>query len=80
MCIKNRVLTENLGIILYQGMPAPVDKIKNRYRYRIIIKCKYGEEIIQLMKDMLNNYSLEKESRTGNTRVIIDLNPNNLSL
>ena len=78
--LKNRVLTENLGIILYQGMPAPIDKIKNKYRYRIIIKCKYGEEIIQLMNDVLNKYSLTKESKTGNTRVIIDLNPNNLSL
>ena len=75
--LKNRVLTENLGIILYQGMPAPIDKIKNKYRYRIIIKCKYNEEIIELMNDVLNKYSSEKESKTGNTRVIIDLNPNN---
>ena len=65
-----------MGIILYQGMPAPIDKIKNKYRYRIIIKCKYNDEIINLMNDVLNKYSLEKESKTGNTRVIIDLNPN----
>ena len=58
-------------------MPATIDKIKNKYRYRIIIKCKYNNEIIELMNDVLNKYSIEKESKTGNTRVIIDLNPNN---
>ncbi len=75
--LKNRVLTENLKIILYQGMPAPIDKIKNRYRYRIIIKCKYNNEIISLMNDLTSKYNEQKESKTGNTRMIIDLNPTN---
>ena len=75
--LKNRVLTENLGIILYQGMPAPIDKIKNKYRYRIIIKCKYNDDIIKLINDMLNEYNTERESKTGNTRLIVDLNPTN---
>lgn len=26
--LKNRVINENIGIMLYKGMPAPVDKIK----------------------------------------------------
>lgn len=74
--LKNRVIQENLGIILYQGMPAPIDKIKNKYRYRIIIKCKFGDDIITLMKDVQNEYSKTKEGKQGNTRFTIDLNPN----
>ena len=75
--LKTRVLQENLGIILYQGMPAPIDKIKNQYRFRIIIKCKFGNDIIDLMNNMLEQYSLTKEGKNGITRLTIDLNPNN---
>ena len=75
--LKNRVIQENLGIILYQGMPAPIDKIKNKYRFRIIIKCKFGDNIIKLMEDMQEMYSQTKQAKAGNTRLTIDLNPNN---
>ncbi len=75
--LKNRVVKENLGIILYQGMPAPIDKIKNKYRYRIIIKCKFGEEMILLIEDVINQYNQMKESKNENARLMIDLNPNN---
>ena len=75
--LKNRVITENLGIMLYKGMPAPVDKIKNKYRFRIIIKCKFGDETINLINDMLNEYGKTKEGKNNINRVSIDLNPNN---
>lgn len=75
--LKNRVITENLGIMLYKGMPAPVDKIKNKYRFRIIIKCKFGDETINLINDMLNEYGQTKEGKSGSVRLSIDLNPNN---
>ena len=75
--LKSRVLNENLGIILYQGMPAPIDKIKNKYRFRIIIKCKFGNNTIQLINDMLEQYSKTKESKQEDIKLSIDLNPNN---
>ena len=74
--LKNRVLKENLGIILYQGMPAPIDKIKNKYRFRIIIKCKFGEDIIKLIEDMQEQYNQTKQCKQGITKLSIDLNPN----
>ena len=74
--LKNRVLQENLGIILYKGMPSPIDKIKNKYRFRIIIKCKFDDNMIGVMKDVLAQYQDMKESKNTNNRVIIDLNPN----
>ncbi len=78
--LKNRVIKENLGIILYQGMPAPIDKIKNQYRYRIIIKCKFDDAMIDLMNDVITEYTKMKESKDKDkkkgTRLSIDLNPN----
>ena len=74
--LKNRVLQENLGIILYKGMPSPIDKIKSKYRFRIIIKCKFDDNMIEVMKDVLAQYQNMKESKNTNNKVIIDLNPN----
>ena len=75
--LKNRVVQENLGIILYKGMPAPIDKIKNKYRFRIIIKCKFDDNMIEIINDVLEQYQQMKESKFTGNRVIIDLNPNN---
>ena len=75
--LKNRVINENIGIMLYKGMPAPVDKIKNKYRFRIIIKCKFGNDTISLINDMINEYSKTKEGKNASARLSIDLNPNN---
>ena len=73
--IKNRIKKENIGIILYPPVPSPIDKIKNKYRWRIIIKCKFGEDIIDLMNNTLDEYYKMKKI---DTRVVVDLNPNNM--
>ena len=73
--LKKRVLAENLGIILYKALPSPIDKIKNKYRWRILIKCKFGEEIIDLINDVMNKY---QNLKVKNTKITIDLNPNNM--
>ena len=73
--LKKRVITENIGIILYSALPSPIDKIKNRYRWRILIKCKFSDDIIKLINDAIDYYySLNLK----NTRITIDLNPNNM--
>ena len=73
--LKNRVINENIGIILYKALPSPIDKIKNKYRWRILIKCKFSDEIINLMNDTIEEYYSLK---LKNTRITIDLNPNNM--
>ena len=73
--LKNRVINENIGIILYKAIPSPIDRIKNKYRWRILIKCKFSEEIIDLLNDALE-YS--KKLKAKETRITIDLNPNNM--
>ena len=73
--LKTRVIKENIGIILYKAIPAPIDKIKNKYRWRILIKCKFSEEIVNLMNDTLETYYA---FNSKSTRITIDLNPNNM--
>ena len=74
--LKERLIKENIGIILYPPVSAPVDKIKNKYRWRIIIKCKLDDNIICLVNDMLNEYN---KMKVNDTRVIVDVNPNDMA-
>lgn len=63
-----------LEVTLYQPRPAPIDKIKNKYRYRIIIKGKFGNDIIELI-----NSSLQEIYKCNTkARIIVDVNPTNM--
>lgn len=73
---KQKILKENAKILLYKPVPSPIEKIKNKYRWRIIIKCKFGNDIIVLINDALNEFS--KMKKKDSSKVIIDLNPNNM--
>ena len=63
-------------IKIFKPMPAPIDKIQNKYRYRIIIKEKMNEKI----NDVLNDY-LQKiyQKDLKDIRISIDVNPNNMA-
>ncbi|NLC87432.1 MAG: primosomal protein N' [Clostridiaceae bacterium] len=71
--LKNRVLSENIGIILYSPVPSPIDKIKNKYRWRMIIKCLYNEQINTLFQEMLEQNEIKKD-----VRISIEINPTNM--
>ena len=74
--LKTRIINEKIGVLLYKGLPAPIDKIKNKYRWRIIIKCIYNDHINTLMQDALNEgYA---QTKNTDTRITIDINPNNM--
>lgn len=65
---------ENLKV--YKPVPAPIDRIKNKYRWRIIVKCKLNSTILDLLKFATNDEKIEK---LKNTRIIVDINPNTMS-
>ena len=68
--------TENMdNIQIYKPMPSPIDKIQNKFRWRIIIKCNMTEEINNIL-----NQELKKlyEQNNKDLRVAIDVNPNNM--
>ena len=73
--LKNRVINEKFGLLLYSPVPSPIDKIKDRYRCRMIIKCKYDERVNNLLTDALNEF-INYKSKTA--RINIELNPNNM--
>lgn len=74
MQIYNNLLEQNKDekMAIYKPMPAPIDKIKDRYRWRIIARCRFSNTII----DRINNSI--KDIKGANARVMIDINPNNM--
>lgn len=64
----------NNQMSIYAPMPCPISKIKNRYRYRIIIKCILGNSIINQI-----SYAINTTNVSNNTRISVDINPNNMN-
>lgn len=77
--LKQRIKTENIGVLLYSPLPAPIDKIKNKYRWRMIIKCKFGEDIIEFINNMLEEYNKYEIPKKEDARINIALNPANMN-
>ena len=73
--LKKRVIDEKFGLLLYSPVVSPIGKIKDRYRMRIIIKCKYDEKVQDLIKGMLDEFY---KMKVTSTRVQAELNPNNM--
>ena len=71
--LKNNLDKEQFKI--FQPMPAPIDKIQNRIRFRIIIKGNMTRQA----NEVLNRYLKEIYSKNlKTTRITIDVNPNNM--
>lgn len=61
---------------IFRPMPSPIDKIQNRYRWRIIIKGNMTVEANEVLNQTLKEiYSRNIED----IRISIDVNPNNMS-
>ena len=79
--VSNRVykhLIENLNqgeFKVYRPIPSPIDKIQNRYRWRIIIKGNMTEEANEILNNCLKDIYDENLMKT---RITIDVNPNNM--
>ncbi len=56
-------------------MPAPIDKIQNRYRWRIILKGNMTNQTNNLLNQCLKQ---AYEKKWKNTNITIDVNPNNM--
>ncbi|MBP3801012.1 MAG: primosomal protein N' [Clostridia bacterium] len=60
---------------IYRPMPCPVDKIQNRYRWRIIVKGNIDEKSNAILNRLLRElYS----KNLKNTKINIDVNPNSM--
>ena len=63
-------------VIVLGPMPARVSKISNKFRYRLILKCKNSKEFRCMISDLLREFANEKQ--IGDTTVYIDMNPENI--
>ena len=72
--LEQRLNKEEFKVL--RPMPCPIDKIQNRYRWRIIIKGNMTEKTNKILNDCLKEiYTLNIKD----TRIAIDVNPNNMS-
>ena len=73
--LKNKVISEKFGVLLYSPVTCPIDKIKDRYRMRVLIKCLYDEKMNKLINETMNLFYGKKNN---NCRLSVELNPNNM--
>ena len=56
-------------------MPSPIEKIQNRFRWRIIVKGNMTDDANKIFNDVIQQIvNLNLKS----TRISIDVNPNNM--
>jgi primosomal protein N' (replication factor Y) len=60
--------------MVFEPVPAPIDKIKNKFRWRVIIKGKVNSSMIEAI-----NLSLKGTENQKNTTITVDINPNNMN-
>lgn len=72
-----RYLKSNLGeeFKIFMPMPAPINKIQNKIRFRIIIKGNMNEKANKVFNECLSKIY---EKNLKETRISIDVNPNNM--
>ena len=58
-----------------KAIASPINKIKNRYRFRIIIKCNFNSSVINKINGVLEEYYKMNEKGVS---VFVDVNPNNM--
>ncbi len=63
-------------IIVLGPMPPRLSKIKNKFRYRIIIKCKNSKRFRGLISELLISFG--KEKSFSDVAAVADINPENL--
>lgn len=71
---ENLLKTDENSMQIIPPMPSPINRIKNRYRWRIIIKCNLGNNTINKI-----NLSINSIKTNNNTRISADVNPNNMN-
>ena len=66
---------EKYQINVFQPMPAPIDKIQNKIRWRMIAKGNVTEEVTIILNKCLQNvYNMNLK----HTKISVDVNPNNM--
>ena len=65
----------DLPLVLYGPFDAPVYKVQNRYRRRLIVKCKLNRRSRAMIRDILSDFG---KSAGARVTVSADFNPTNI--
>ena len=65
----------DLPLVIYGPFEAPVYKVDNKYRMRMVIKCRANKRLREMLSDMLSFFS---GSGAKGLSLSIDINPANL--
>lgn len=76
--LKAKISTEyrEQKVIVLGPMPPRVSKISNKYRYRLIIKCKNNKNFRKMISELLIDFG--KNKKYSDVSFIADINPENL--
>lgn len=77
--VKDKVENNNQIKIcneLLGPMPAPISKIKNKHRWRLLIKCTDSNRIRGMLSILLNEHYIDRNNK--GLSLIIDINPVNM--
>ena len=70
--ILNKIF-EKADDVIFKPVPSPIDKIQNKYRWRIIIKGHVTKNLIEAI-----NFSIGKIKKSSDTSISVDINPNSM--
>ena len=73
--VKNKILSEfsDVKLIILKPMPPAVPRVNNKYRFRIIIKCKNGKRFRELINKSVDEFFESKYAKQ--TSISLDVNP-----
>ncbi len=66
----------DVKIIVLGPIPPRISKISNKYRYRLIIKCKNNSKFRSMIKELMIKFG--KNSKFSSVTIAVDINPENL--
>ena len=67
----------DVRLVVLGPAPAQVSKVSNRYRYRLLIKCKNNRRMRALLREALLSYGRTAHSRQA--AIFVDMNPDGIS-
>lgn len=60
---------------IYRPVPAPISKINDNYRWRILIKTQANDRNMEILKERLKEF---EKIKNDNVNLNLDINPNNM--
>ena len=73
--LKKAFKNKKIEVLLFNPVASPISKINNRYRWRILIKCRFNNMIMDVINMVLDEYI---NSKFNKSRVSFDVNPTNM--